>query len=182
MKKFLTILLTLLSIISYSQTKLDIEIFNVINQYRVSNGLNKLDWRQDAFGVVKKHNDYMRVAGSYSHDEPIDIPNHKELNTPGKRFTDADIWWNGVGENIMNMFISPKLTNLLFLEVYHSDSTLPFISKNILSSWVASPGQKRLLLDESMEFGAVSISLFATKRDPDSDIIGTAFCTFSAFR
>lgn len=59
MKKFLTILLTLLSIISYSQTKLDIEIFNVINQYRVSNGLNKLDWRQDAFGVVKKHNDYM---------------------------------------------------------------------------------------------------------------------------
>jgi len=168
MKKLLTILLSLLTLISYSQTKLDMEIFNDINQYRVSNGLNKLEWRQDAFDVVKKHNDYMRVAGSYSHDEPIDITNHKELSTPGKRFTDANIWWYGVGENIMF--------------VYYSDSTLPFISKNILSSWVASPGHKRLLLDESMEFGAVSISLVATKRDPDSDIIGTAFCTFSAFR
>lgn len=62
------------------------------------------------------------MADSYSHDEPIDIPNHKELNTPGKRFTDADIWWNGVGKNIMY--------------IYYSDSTLPFISKNILSSWV----------------------------------------------
>ena len=168
MKKFLTILLTLLSIISYSQTKLDMEIFNIINQYRTSKGIDKVSWSQEAFSVSKKHNDYMVAAPSYSHNQPIDLPNYKELQTPGQRFTDDDIWWYGVGENISAM--------------PYSDSSLVFISKNILSSWVASPGHKRLLLAESMEFGDVSISLVATKRDPDSDIIGTAFCTFSAFR
>ena len=59
MKKFLTILLTLLSIISYSQTKLDMEIFNIINQYRTSKGIDKLSCSQEAFSVSKKHNEYM---------------------------------------------------------------------------------------------------------------------------
>ena len=169
MKKFLTILLTLLSIISYSQTKLDMEIFNVINQYRVSNGLNKLDWRQDAFGVVKKHNDYMRVAGSYSHDEPIDIPKNKELQTPGKRFTDANIWWYGVGENISCM--------------PYSDSSLVFTAREIVDSWIASTGHNRLLINETMEFGSVSKSLVAVKFEKSySDVTGYCYSTFNTFR
>ena len=168
MKKLITILLLFLAIASYGQTKLDLEIFNVINQYRVSHGLHKLEWRQDAFEVVKKHNDYMLKSGSYSHGEPIDIPNHKELSTPGKRFADANVWWYSVGENIAS--------------VSYSDSTLPFIAKSILSTWISSPGHKRLLLHETMEFGAVSISLVATKKRPYSDITGYASCTFSAFR
>ena len=114
MKKFLTILLTLLSIISYSQTKLDMEIFNIINQYRTSKEIDKLSWSQEAFSVSKKHNDFIVAVPSYSHNQPIDLPNHKELQTPGKRFTDADIRCYSVGENISCMAYSDS--SLVFKE------------------------------------------------------------------
>ena len=168
MKKFLTILLTLLSIISYSQTKLDMEIFNIINQYRTSKGIDKLSWSQEAFSVSKKHNDYMVAAPSYSHNQPIDPPNHKELQTPGRRFTDADIRYSGVGENISAM--------------PYSDSSLVFIAREIVDSWIASTGHNRLLINETMEFGSVSTSLYAAKKKSYSDIAGYCFSTFNAFR
>ena len=168
MKKFLTILLTLLSIISYSQTKLDMEIFNIINQYRASKGIDKLVWSQEAFNVSKKHNDYMIAAPSYSHNQPIDLPNHKELQTPGQRFTDADIWWYGIGENISCM--------------PYSDSSLVFIAREIVDSWIASPGHNRLLINETMKFGSVSTSLVAVKKKSYSDIAGYCYSTLNAFR
>lgn len=168
MKKLLTIFLTLLTLLSYSQTKLDMELFNVINNYRVSSGLEKLVWSQESFMVSKKHNEYMVTAPHYGHNQPIDIPNHKELQTPGQRFTDADIWWYGVGENISAM--------------PYSDSSLVFTAREIVDSWIASPGHNRLLINETMEFGSVSTSLFAVKKKSYSDITGYCYSTFNAFR
>ncbi|MGY8988648.1 MAG: hypothetical protein ACKVJA_00120 [Flavobacteriales bacterium] len=40
MKKILTILLTILTISSYGQTKLDLLIFDKVNEYRVEKGLH----------------------------------------------------------------------------------------------------------------------------------------------
>jgi len=168
MKKLLTIFLTLLTLLSYSQTKLDMELFNVINNYRVSSGLEKLVWSQESFMVSKKHNEYMVTAPHYGHNQPIDIPNHKELQTPGQRLTDANIWWNGVGENIC---YTP-----------YSDSSLVFMATKVLRSWVASPGHNRLLINKSMKFGSVSTSLVATKRYSYSTIVGGCYSTFNAFR
>ena len=74
MKTITTILLSLLTLISYSQTKLDLEVFKIINEYRVSNGLKKLIWSTEAFVVTETHNNYMVKAGKLCHGEPIDVP------------------------------------------------------------------------------------------------------------
>ena len=58
MKKLITILFLFLTITSYGQTKLDIEMFKVVNEYRISNGLNAWVWDQQVFKVAEKHNHY----------------------------------------------------------------------------------------------------------------------------
>ena len=42
MKKLTTILLLLLSIISYGQNNVDMQAFNKINEYRISNGVSAI--------------------------------------------------------------------------------------------------------------------------------------------
>ena len=39
MKKLITILFLFLSIISYGQSNVDMQVFNKINEYRISNGV-----------------------------------------------------------------------------------------------------------------------------------------------
>ena len=69
MKKILTILLTILTISSYGQTKLDLLIFDKVNEYRVENGLSTWVWESKVFLVAEKHNNYQVKISDISHKE-----------------------------------------------------------------------------------------------------------------
>ena len=168
MKTITTILLSLLTLISYSQTKLDLEVFKIINEYRVSNGLQKLIWSTEAFVVTETHNNYMVKTGKLCHGEPIDIPNHKEIQDLGERFTDKGVSYSYLGENVAC--------------VLYSDSLLPYISRSIVNNWINSTSHNELLLNKNVKLGSVSTSLVGRKKLTYSDITGHCFATFNAFK
>ena len=168
MKTITTILLSLLTLISYSQTKLDLEVFKIINEYRVSNGLKKLIWSTEAFVVTETHNNYMVKAGKLCHGEPIDVPNHREVDDLGERFRDKGISYSYVGENVAC--------------VLYSDSLLPYISRSIVNNWINSKYHNEFLLDTNIKFCSISTSLVGRKKLTYSDITGHCFTTFNAFK
>jgi len=168
MKKLITLLLSLLTLVSYSQTELDMEVFKIINDYRVSNGLEKLIWSDEAFVATQKHNNYMVKADVLSHHQPIDIPNHKEIQDVGDRFTMDGIQYYSLGENAAC--------------VSYSDSLLPYIGQSIVNTWIKSDGHRKLLLHKSMRYGSVSTSLVSREKKYYSDVVGNCFVTFNAFR
>ena len=47
---------------------LEQEVLNVVNDYRVSLGLNKLEFSEIAYKYANKHTDYMIAKGGLSHD------------------------------------------------------------------------------------------------------------------
>ena len=168
MKTLITILLSLLTLVSYSQTKLDLEVFKIINEYRVSNGLKKLIWSTEAFVVTETHNNYMVKTGKLCHGEPIDIPNHKEIQDLGERFIDKGVSYSYLGENVAC--------------VLYSDSLLPYISRSIVNNWINSKSHNELLLNKNVMLGSVSTSLVGRKKLTYSDITGHCFTTFNAFK
>ena len=82
MKQLITILLTLFTLISYSQTELDQEIFKVVNEYRISNGLTPWIWSQETFVACEFHNSYQTKIKNIKHHEKI---KHKFKHQKQKR-------------------------------------------------------------------------------------------------
>jgi uncharacterized protein YkwD len=107
MKNIITILLLILTITSYGQTQLDKEIFKVVNEYRISNGLNAWVWNQELFKVSEKHNYYQTQIKNISHDESIDIKGHVEVRRLGDRVSEGVSGnWESVGENLADRYSS----------------------------------------------------------------------------
>ena len=146
MKKIITILLfLLLSIISYSQTNLDKEIFRVVNEYRISNGLNAWVWNQDLFKVSEKHNYYQTQINNISHDESIDIGGHFEVRRLGDRVSEGVGYnWECVGENLAC--------------IASEDLIISEIVEITVNGWIASPPHHKLLLSSKIMFKYGSVS------------------------
>ena len=145
MKKLITILLFFLTITSYGQTQLDKEIFRVVNEYRISNGLNAWVWNQDLFKVSEKHNYYQTQIKNVSHDESINIKDHVEVRRLGDRVSEGvGSNWGCVGENLAR--------------VHNKDLTISEIAERVLNGWINSPTHHKLLLSSEImyKYGSVS--------------------------
>ena len=145
MKNIITILLLILTITSYGQTQLDKEIFKVVNEYRVSNGLNAWVWSQELFKVSEKHNYYQTQIKNISHDESIDIKGHVEVRRLGDRVSeDVSGNWECVGENLAR--------------VRNKDLPVSEVVKRVLNGWIASPPHHKLLLSSKIMYKSGSVS------------------------
>ena len=107
---------------SYGQTQLDKEIFRVVNEYRISNGLNVWVWNQDLFKVSEKHNYYQTQIKNVTHDESIDIKDHVEVRRLGDRVSEGvGSNWGCVGENLAR--------------VHSKDLTIKEIAERVINGW-----------------------------------------------
>tara|TARA_R100000664_G_C2759940_1_gene150404 strand:+ start:10984 stop:11502 length:519 start_codon:yes stop_codon:yes gene_type:complete len=149
MKKLITLILILFTITSYGQTKLDKEIFKVVNEYRVSNGLTEWEWNKKLFKVAEKHNYYQTQINSISHEEQSDVKSHVEVNSLGGRAEEGDINnWRKVGENLA---VTPS-ENLSISE----------IAEKVLIMWINSPPHHELLLCPDYHYQYVAVSSHIT--------------------
>ena len=63
MKKLITILLSLLTLVSYSQTELDMLTFNALNEYRINHGVKPLVFDSTVWIVSEHHIAYFCENG-----------------------------------------------------------------------------------------------------------------------
>ncbi len=71
MKNIIIIIFSVVSFIANAQTKLDTVVFNKINDYRVSLGLNKVTWDSSAFKVAEKQALYMKTKSVVGHSDGL---------------------------------------------------------------------------------------------------------------
>ena len=145
MKNIITILLLILTITSYGQTQLDKEIFRVVNEYRISNGLDAWVWNQDLFKVSEKHNYYQTQIKNISHDESMDLKDHVEIRRLGDRVSEGvGSNWQAVGENLAC--------------IASENLTISEIVERTVNGWIASPPHHKLLLSSEIMFKYGSVS------------------------
>ena len=125
-----------------SQTKLDLLIFNKVNEYRIENGLPAWIWDDKVFVIAEKHNTYQVKISDISHKELQDVENHIEVSRLAIRFDSVGLkYWN-CGENV-------AVVNSL-------DLSIEKIATNTLDMWINSPPHHKTLLSKKYKAGALS--------------------------
>ena len=156
MKKLITILLLILTLSSYGQTKLDLLIFEKVNNYRTENGLDSWRWDDRVFVVAEKHDNYQLSISDISHDELIDVDGHEEISRLAHRFDAVFTDWLRSGENL-------AVVNIV-------DLSLEEIATKTLEMWIASPPHNRTLLHPTRYYGGAISSHQSTTWSRSKDL------------
>lgn len=145
MKAIISILL-LLSIHAkaFNEFELNSKLLRAINEYRISNGLDTLEYDSICNNAAIHHSNYLSKLGILTHDELLDVDSFNEIDTLENRFiglTESYI----VGENIM--LISDTASR-----------SLDNIVKVTMNGWKNSKEHNDLLLDPGMNKAAINFS------------------------
>jgi uncharacterized protein YkwD len=139
MKILILISSILISILSYSQSELDLKILNLVNEYRIENNLNPLVWDTIMVKVSDNQVDYMSTTGHLVHDQlEEDTILFKVAKTFQEKFTNKGIDFRCfVFENCAVVFNTDTLT-------------LNQIANYVIDGWKKSPIHNEIMLDPKM--------------------------------
>ena len=157
MKKLLTILLTILTFTSYGQQRIveaEKIIFKMVNEYRVSQGLDAVVWSEDAYNAAYHHSSYMSNKGvPYAHTETVDVDGHEEISNPQMRiakYCSPSSWGTEcmAGLPLLSWTVEPW--------------DLEKACRTVVNDWINSPGHKKAILYDkegngNLSIGAVSV-------------------------
>lgn len=144
MKKFLILLLTLITFVGYSQTKIELLVFDALNEYRVKNNFSILEFNDTVLLAAEHHNAYLKENG-YPFIVPLSNP-HREnvLVRPLDRLFNYGVVTIKSGECIVAI---PR-------GIGETDEDLV---DDMISWWDSSPSHKKVILDNDFTVGAISI-------------------------
>ena len=135
--RFITIFFLLMSIVTFSQTKLDSLVLDEINSYRNSKGLCDLKYSPINFKASNHHSKYLVRTGRIGHTEDTLVTTSDRVKFYGGKSTH-------IGENVSILSLNIK-----------DDDYLNKASNDIVNSWIKSPDHKKILLS-NFKFSGVS--------------------------
>lgn len=144
MKMINTVILLLISVLGFSQTKLDSLVLSKINSYRVSKGLDVVKFSTIDFNAANHHSKYLSGKDYISHAED-------KLTTPMDRykFFGGSIGsgeFVSIGENVLSYNLNVK------------DNEIPLdeVSTELVDMWKKSEKHNEILLTKEYKFAGVS--------------------------
>lgn len=148
MKKVLILLF--ISFSCLAQTKLDTLVFNKINEYRVSKGLNKLLWDTIAFKASKCHSDYLEGLAAKTNYKTI-TTGHSESTKGLEHSWNRYAYFGGVFKSVGEIV----LTNSLNFKD-NDASKLTKLVDILVKQWKDSPEHNKIMITSNYNFGGVS--------------------------
>ena len=138
-KTILNILFLFLTLNVFSQTDLELKVFQKINDYRVENGVNRLKWDDATYKSTIVHTKYMVNNSELCHTEDSETP----------RFTSRLMLFQDKSYIIGNENVSRVSINGI-------EDSIDKIADKILYSWKSSSGHNSVMLSGGLIIGAVS--------------------------
>jgi uncharacterized protein YkwD len=159
MKKLIILLTFLLSQLTfvYGQNQLEIAILNEVNTYRISKGLQAINFDSWIFEQAEKHTFYCTKVGYIYHSEDIDVKGHEETTRLGARIYRTN---NYDKDKVVRCYENLALLSSLNINDL-TPKTTKEIAERVLEMWIASPTHLEILnkkgdINEYFK-GAVSI-------------------------
>ena len=139
MRAFFCLLVSvLLNNYIFSQTELDMLVLKKINEHRVSNGLDELQFLSVGFDAAEHHSNYLAEIKDVRHDED----NYK-TSSPTRRLGYYGSGYTGwVGENCA--------------DTEDRNKSIDYQATDIFNLWLNSPKHNANMLNKNFKYGAVS--------------------------
>ena len=165
MKKLITILLTLLTFVSFSQERqIELErlILEKVNEFRVSEGLLTVKWNDKVYDAAYHHAYYLTDRNiTLSHNEDYDKDNFNELMTAQDRiqhYYNKNSW---------------GIENLVGINFIWYNGDIEKIAEWVVNAWINSPQHKRGMLFDSEGYGNLTVGAVCVLKVTDSCSWGT---------
>ena len=160
MKKLITILLTLLTLVSFSQERqIELErlILKKVNEFRISEGLLAVKWNDKVYDAAYHHAYYLTDRKiSLSHNEEYDKDNFTELMRAQDRIK---YYYNESSWGI---------ENLVTINFIWYDGDIEKIAEWVVNAWIGSPQHKRGMLFDSEGHGNLTLGAVCVLKVTDS--------------
>ena len=144
MKKIISILFLFLSVSVFAQTKLDSLVLVKVNEYRISKGLNKVQFDTVSFLAADNQASYLFKNDSIvGHGQ-----NSIGFETPGKRY----IYFGG-NKNASTAEVCNNVNTNLKI---NNDTYLNNLAKLIVDAWKSSFEHNKILINSKYKFAGVS--------------------------
>ena len=160
MKKLITILLTLLTLVSFSQERqfeLERLILEKVNEFRVSEGLLAVKWNDKVYDAAYHHAYYLTDREiSLSHNEDYDKVNFTELMRAQdriKHYYNESSW---------------GIENLIGINFIWYKGDIEKIAEWVVNAWIDSPQHKRGMLFDSEGYGTLTLGAVSVLKVTDS--------------
>jgi uncharacterized protein YkwD len=144
MKNLITVIALFITSFVNAQTKLDSLVLVKVNEYRVSKGLNKVEFDTVSYKAAENQASYL-----YKHDSVV---GHEQNNigfeTPGKRY----MYFSG-NEHASTAEVCNAVNTNLKVD---NDIYLDNLAKLIVDAWKNSFEHNKILIDPKYKFAGVS--------------------------
>jgi uncharacterized protein YkwD len=151
MKYFITLIFTVVSILSFSQTKLDSLIFDKLNKYRDSLVLQKLEWDFSSFKSAKNQSTYL--SNSSTSDKIV--CGHEQKN-PGYE-TAIKRYFKLSGKQPIVFFSEVcSFVNVNKKESDSEDYIYNLIADKVIKGFMSSPEHNSAITNIKAKFAGVS--------------------------
>lgn len=163
MKTIINVILFILSFSLSAQTKLDSMLFNKINEYRVFNRVNTLQWDTNIFKVSNHHSTYLKLLNydslktTITHTEDVDVKDFEELTNSSDRFDKFT--------NKIDVFIGENVTGTLKIKTFEVEKIVDIV----FNKFKNSIEHNKIMLSENAKYGACSIIVFTKSFYTSSD-------------
>lgn len=150
MKSLLFFTFLFLTTLSFTQTKLDSLVFERLNKYRDSIGLNKVEWDSTAFKSANNQSTYL--SDNSTKDNIICGHNQK---TPG--YETPSIRWKTFKGSDKTYF--SEVCNFITVNKKENDNIdyiYSIIANEIVKSFLNSPEHKKSILNQKVRFVGIS--------------------------
>ena len=150
MKKIISILFLFLSVSVFAQSKLDSLVLVKVNEYRVSKGLNKVQFDTVSFLAADNQASYLFKNDSIvGHGQ-----NNIGFETPGKRY----IYFGG-NKNASTAEVCNNVNTNLKV---NNDTYLNNLAKLIVDAWKNSFEHNKILIDSKYKFAGACTKIITT--------------------
>lgn len=133
-KTILNILFMFLVLNAFSQTSLELNVFQKINDYRVENGLHRLKWDDATYKSTVVHTEYMTKNNELCHAEDSETPD----------------WWDRLNKGYVLGHENVGYVSFDGTEVEEE------ISHRTVEMWKSSAPHNEVLLNKNATVGGVS--------------------------
>jgi len=143
MKNLITIIALFITTFVSAQTKLDSLVFVKVNEYRISLGLNKVEFDNICYKSAENQASYLFKNDSIGHSQ-----NNIGFETPNKRY----IYFGGnehasTAEVCNSVNMNVKVDDTMYLDK---------LATLIVEAWKKSPDHNKILITDKYKFAGVS--------------------------
>jgi len=143
------------------KSKLEKQVHQLTNQYRIQNGLNALSWDDKLSNVARSHSQDMASRNYFSHETPDGkSPTDRGISQGYKcQKVIGILIYSGIAENIYQNNLYDKVWTTNGIPTSYDWNTLDELAHTTVDGWMDSPGHRENILTKTIDKEGIGVAI-----------------------